>query len=618
MNNAPSSLRKLFHAGTVDFISNPRPSLGETVQIRLFVPHEAQLQNLILRTIPNGEQQFCPMQATEDAPGGRFWTAELLVNEACTPYRFGLQSQGRIWWLNALGLSQTIPPSLYDFKLIADHPAIPWLKDAVFYQIFPDRFANGNPGNDPDETLPLMGGIRRKTFPWSQAVKADRHLIPFYGGDLEGIRQKLPYLQELGVNAIYLNPVFHAYTNHRYDTADYRHVDPILGGDEALQALAEDLHRSDMRYMLDIVPNHCGAGHPWFLEAQSDPQSPLRARFFFDEHNRHASWMNSIHLPKLNYACAKLREEMYAGEDSIFAYWLKAPFYADAWRVDVANMLGRQDEQQLDGEILPAIRRAVKEARADCYLIGENFYEAGAQLQGQAWDAVMNYTGFTDPLLNWLCPSNVSAIGSSVSLQSNERWSTEILCQAWSEQMASIPWAIALQEFNLLDSHDTPRLLTSLGGDKILMKLALAVQFAFPGIPCIYYGDEVGMIDEPDWDSRGCFPWDESKWDMDLRAYYQKLIALRKNSRVLQEGAFRILYAGPDLLVFERFLGKEHVLLTANRAKTNSPALQIEVPGLSENADYHSAFGEGESIALRNAYLNLPALAPGAQIWLRE
>lgn len=614
----PDWAQRAGHFGTPDFVSNPHPKLGETVQIALRLPIDAPVSQIILRTIPNGEQQFTAMQPGEARGIWREWTAPLLVNEPRVSYRFGLCAEDQVWWLNALGVGQAIPFELFDFKLLADLPEIPWLERTVFYQVFPDRFYNGDPANDPTGDADPYRGFRRLTLPWGQEPPVETGVWPFYGGDLPGIRQKMDYLEELGVNALYLNPIFTGWTNHRYDVIDYEHVDPTLGGDQALVDLASSLREQGMRYVLDIVPNHCGAGHPWFQSAQKDANCPEKEYFFFDKaHKSHASWMGIGTLPKLNYSSAMLRELIYAGKDSVFRRWLREPFLADGWRVDVANMLGRHNQQQLNAEVVRGIRAAVKQTRPDAYIFGENFFDATTQLQGDGWDGVMNYAGFCDPLLHWLRPFRADAIGWKNDLVAGNRWETATMVQSWLENLAAIPWAIALTQFNVLDSHDTARVLTSLEGDKDLLRLAAIVQFTFPGVPCVYYGDELGLMNEPGFGSRNCMPWNRGKWDMELFGFYQKLIALRKSSNALIKGAFQVLDYGPDTLVYQRFLGEESLIVTANRGKDPLECVTVDLPSQQPSHEYRlRGVFTGLEAQAQHGKLRCAVLPRGGEIWM--
>ena len=327
----PEWLKSAYHAGTSDYLSNTYPVLGESLVVRLQVHKKAPIQQIVLRTIPNGEQQFTSMTRAEADGDVQYWQATLTVNEPLTHYRFGLQTEEAIWWFNPAGISLQVPFNLFDFKLVADFHTIPWLQDAIFYQIFPDRFENGDPANDPQREPVGYRNITRHTYPWGQPLpKGEENMLAFYGGDLQGIIQRLDHLEALGVNALYLNPVFTAFSNHRYDVVDYDAVDPVLGGDHALIELRRLLDEKQMHYILDIVPNHCGYGHPWFQQAQADAGSLEAGFFYFDHHPEHyESWMGRWSLPKLNYASAELRQRMYKGEQSIIRRWLRPPFAAD-------------------------------------------------------------------------------------------------------------------------------------------------------------------------------------------------------------------------------------------------------------------------------------------------
>lgn len=613
----PSWLAHVLHAPTADYLSNPNPALGETITLRLLIPSQAEPDQVVLRTIPNGEQQFTDMLAQSERNGYRVWEASLKVNEPRVSYRFAIQTEGRVWWLNALGVSQSTPLALFDFKLLAGFQPISWLQQSVFYQIFPDRFANGDPANDPIESTDTHYRYTRKTFPWGEAAPRDRRLMPFYGGDLAGIEAHLDYLKQLGINALYLNPIFTAFTNHRYDVSNFREVDPVLGGDQALVSLRQALTQREMRYVLDIVPNHCGSMHPWFQSALQDEKSDTRGYFYFAENKQdYVSWMGFGHMPKLNYASTALRREIIEDEDSVFSYCLKPPFSADGWRVDVGNMLGRQDEHQINLELLRAIRAAVKRVSSEAYLMGENFFEATDQLQGDGWDAVMNYTGFADPILRWLKGYEQDALRCEVVLKADLPWDTSTMLQAWNENLASIPWQIALQQFNLLDSHDTLRLLNLLDGDKTLSRLAAIVQFTFPGVPCLYYGDEIGLANEEGFASRNCFPWDEQHWDQETLGFYRKLIGLRRESPALAGGEFRLLHSDQDLVIFARVLGEEWVLVTANRSEQPHAPMRLDLPtfSLPGEREFEALFGSG-CIRAGSGWLDLPELPKGGEVW---
>ena len=614
----PQWLQTIHHDGSAVYVSELYPRLGDTVRVRLRAGVNTPLQRPYLRTFPDGEQAFTAMKPGTKSPTVQWWEADLLINQPTVHYRFILEADDGVWFFTAAGPTVQLPLDHTDFRILADYDPLGWLETAVFYQIFPDRFANGNPDTNPQPGAFEQPDRYPQTYPWGQPAPADQPFPTiFYGGDLPGIIQRLDYLQKLGVNALYLNPIFTAYSNHKYDVTDYDHVDPYLGGDAALIALRQALDERGMRYLLDIVPNHCGYGHPWFQTARANASAPEAEFFTFTHHpDEYHSWLGVKSLPKLDYRSPELRGRIYENGDSVFRRWLRRPFAADGWRVDVANMLGRQGATQIGAEIAVGIRQAVKETRPDAYLMGENFFDASAQLQGDQWDGVMNYAGLTLPLWHWLRGFDQGAHGISWHIQSAQPWPTAALAGTWQNHLASIPWAIALQQYNLLDSHDVPRMRTTVNGNDALHRLAVIVQFTFPGMPGLYYGDEIGMMDEDGFQSRGCMVWDEALWDHDLLDFYRKLIKLRQESPVLARGGFRILAVEQDLLAYQREGEDGRIIVVAHRAETPRPAgpLPIVGGGVPDGARFVEFFS-GQELVVSRGRLPLPDHAQGATLW---
>ncbi len=615
----PDWLNTIHHDGSDLYVSNPYPGLGEKVQIRLRVSHQAPVRQVYLRYTHDGEQRLIPLQAAPPTPPVRWWEGVLEIREPRVVYRFLLLADDGVWWYTAAGATAGIPTDAQDFVLLAAYHAPTWVLESVFYQIFPDRFANGDPANDPrPESTNGLNVPRPYLMPWG--VEPPTSAPPsfvFYGGDLEGIRQQLDYLQALGVNALYLNPIFPAQTNHRYDVTDYTRVDPRLGGDEALIALRQALDERAMRYILDIVPNHCGMQHPWFLAAQADPDAPEASFFTFTRHpDLYESWLGVARLPKFNYRSAELRRRMYEDSDSVFRRWLRPPFRADGWRIDVANMLGRQGTLQMGQEVARGIRRAVKDTRPDAYLIGENFFDATPQLQGRQWDGVMNYLGFAMPLWHWLRGFRMGAWGLHEEVSSELPWPTAALEQTWRAVRAAIPWAIVLQQYNLLDSHDVPRIRTIVAGNDALHRLAVTVLMTYPGVPSIYYGDEIGLMDTPRLGPRGCMLWDEAAWDHDLLAFHRKLIALRRSSPVLQRGGFQMLLVDKDTFAYQRASKAGRIIVVAHRGSQPRPpqGLRVDHGGVPDGAHFIELFS-GQGARVINGHLQLPEQPQGATLW---
>jgi alpha-glucosidase len=290
------------------------------------------------------------------------------------------------------------------------------------------------------------------------------------------------------------------------------------------------------------------------------------------------------------------------------------PFSADGWRVDVANMLGRQGETQLGQELGQAIRRAVRQARPDAFLMGENFFDATDQLQGDQWDGVMNYDGFTHPLWHWLRGYEQGAHGLADPLR-GPRWSSETMVTAWRSRLAAIPWVVACRQYNLLDSHDTPRIRTIVGGNDALHRLAVALLLTFPGVPGLYYGDEIGLTDLPHVQQRGCMVWDEARWNKPLRDYHRQLIHLRRESVALRQGGFQVLLTEADTIAYQRDSATERVLVFAHRSQQPRPAgdLPLAHAGVPDGTRFVDVLG-GAEVCVREGRLPLPEVAQGALI----
>lgn len=604
--------RSIHHDGSPVYVQAPERRIGARATIRLRVGADAPVRAVWLRTCPDGEQTVAPM-----APAGadavcRWYAVELPLGMLRTGYRFLLATDAGNLWYNAAGPVDHYPTDANDFKLLAEAQSPSWVRDAVFYQIFPDRFADGDPANNVRDGEYTYGGQPVVARPWGALPNKATGGREFFGGDLQGIAQRLDYLADLGVSALYLNPIFLAPSNHKYDVADYERVDPHLGGDQALAELRAALDARGMRLVLDIVPNHCGVTHPWFTAAQADPRAPTAEFFTFTRHpDQYATWLGVRTLPRLDYRSERLRALMYAGPDAIMRRWLRPPYAIDGWRIDVANMLGRQGPHNLGHKLGRGIRRAVKAERPEAYLLGEHFFDGTPHLQGDELDATMNYQGFAFPVWRWLAGRELSELPWA----DRTPMSSAQMAAQWTAFRAAIPWQIAAQQFNLLGSHDTPRLRTVLGGDLRLVRVAAALLFTYPGVPCIYYGDEIGMEGGPDPDCRRCMPWDEAAWDHELRAWFQALARLRREAPALRWGGFQQLYAAGDTVAFLREAPEERLVVVARRADDGLRALPVRHGGLPDGARLRDLLGGAEA-TVGGGHLPLDAMpAAGAMVW---
>lgn len=438
-----------------------------------------------------------------------------------------------------------------------------WVKHAVFYQIFPDRFARSPRTQHP----------RGLTFkPWGSPPQDQG----FQGGDLRGIVDRLDYLQELGVTALYLNPIFAAAANHRYHPFDYYQVDPLLGGNVALRELLDAAHGRGMRVVLDGVFNHASRGFwPFHHVLENGLDSPYLDWFIIEgwplrpygSDARHpanyAAWNNLPALPKLNTGNPGVREFILA----VARHWLE--FGIDGWRLDVPAEID-------DDDFWREFRRVVKGANPEAYICGEIWHEARRWLQGDQFDAVMNYI---------FMGSTLSFFGGE-TLRPNYRRKNLILKPLDAPALAEViegmhelyDWEINYVQLNLLDSHDTARALWIVGEDKSALRLSVLFQMTMPGAPCIYYGDEIGLSAGDDPYCRGAFPWDAGgSWDRDLLGFYRRATALRHRYPALRTGAFRALHAAGQVYAFHRRLDPQETVVAFNAAA--APAtVELDVP----------------------------------------
>jgi alpha-glucosidase len=618
----PPAFHSIHHDGSPRYVISSTGAdlcIGDNVALRLRAGWEVPLERVFLRLCPDGEQRFVeltPEDTTAEAGSAcRWWRGSIQVEMPSTHYRFLLFTGEGAWWYNGTGLHRLAPTDQQDFRLLAGYQAPQWVRDAVFYQIFPDRFMDGDPGNNVKSGEFSYMGYKSRAAAWGQPPmdKTREALLEFFGGDLLGIEQQLDYLEELGVNALYLNPVFTAYSNHRYDVADYFNVDPHLGGNQALASLRRATASRGIHLILDIVPNHCGVLHPWFQAALKDPSTPTAEFFTFNHHpDDYATWLGVRTLPKLNYRSQALRELMYAGSGSVFRSWLRPPYSIDGWRLDVANMLGRQGADQLGQEVGQGIRKAVKDENPQAYLLGENFFDGTPQLQGDLWDATMNYSGFMLPLFYWLRHFWVHPHVAPHPLADSLPWPTESLAQTWLAYQAAIPWSIARQQFNLLGSHDTQRVLDLLQGNPALNRLAAGVLMTYPGVPCIYYGNETGLGGN----MRQCMNWDRGTWDLELHEFYRRLVALRRSSPALIAGGYQVLHCGEDTLVYLRDAEEEQMIVVAQRGEAGLDMLEIPVVngGIPDGIALEEVFS-GQTETVSGGILSLSRIPPGIQVW---
>ena len=467
-----------------------------------------------------------------------------------------------------------------------------WVRDAVFYQIFPDRFASS-------ARVPKPGPLE----PWDEPPT--RH--GFKGGDLLGIAEHLGDLAELGVTALYLTPIFASASNHRYHTDDYERVDPLLGGDDALRELIDACHSRGMRVVLDGVFNHSGRGFlPFHHILENGLGSPYLGWFYLDmqrlrdgrplnaypttgDHDEvrrvaaaeglpagmaservlgYRGWWDLPALPKLRVDDPTARAYLLG----IAERWIRLG--ADGWRLDVP--------EEIEAGYWREFRTRVRAANPEAYIVGEIWRVKPEWLSGDTFDALMDYplaealVGYAGGShIDWSVVHEQDQYRDTVRAMDGAEFGAELerLLSAYDPDVTAV-------QLNLLGSHDTSRFVTMCGGDVASYRLATVVQMTLPGAPCIYYGDEVGMQGRGDPGSRGAFPWERSRWDSELRAFVRGAIALRRDHAVLRHGEFRLLGSSGPAMAYLRSDESDALVVALNPGE-DAVSLSLDLPELA-------------------------------------
>jgi cyclomaltodextrinase / maltogenic alpha-amylase / neopullulanase len=464
-----------------------------------------------------------PMERLGDDGTHEYWGVTLPAPTRRVRYTFYVQGKdGGSVWLTDRGLSPIRPQGGYfEYAYIhrGDRFQQPdWLRQAVFYQIFPDRFCNGDPASDPPAKLPWG----EKPGPQSMA-----------GGDLAGIQQKLAYLKRLGVGCIYTTPIFRSPTNHKYDTADYYQIDPVFGTSDQFRELVQAAHARGIKFMLDAVFNHSGKEWFPFIDLMAKGAGSAYADWFYDLHGfpvdpaacNYETFADGVaNMPKLNTTNPDLAEYLL----DVAAHWIREAGI-DGWRLDVAN--------EVDHGFWRAFRARVKAAKPEAFILGEIWHDATDWLQGDQFDSVMNYP-WREVTLAFL-KGEIDAVGY-------DRQLTRLRFRYPAEVVRGL--------LNLLGSHDTPRVRTVLGSREKAAQAAVLLLTA-EGVPMIYYGDEIGMEGGPDPDCRRCYPWAKpGEQDTAILALYRRLTEIRQRFPWLNDGAWETFTADPvtNVLGFRR------------------------------------------------------------------
>ena len=621
----------LFCDGTEGYVYPPEPKENELVTFR-FRTAKDDVDRVGLVT--SADTYVMEKECTQ----GEFdyYTFETRLGEEPFRYCFEVQSGTEKYYYGRCGISREIL-EYYNFVVVPGFSTPDWAKGAVMYQIFTDRFYNGDKSNDVETNeYYYIGDYSQRVTNWDK-YPANMGVREFYGGDLQGVMDKLDYLQDLGVEVVYFNPLFVSPSNHKYDIQDYDYIDPHYGkivddGGEVLpngvtdnsQAtkykkrttglknleasnelfikLVEELHRRGMKVILDGVFNHCGSFNKWMdreriYEGEEDYEpgayvsadSPYRSYFrFFKEgpenwpyNGNYDGWWGHDTLPKLNYEDSVKLENyiLYIGRK-----WVSPPYNVDGWRLDVAADLGRSNEYNHD--FWKKFRRAVKDANPSALILAEHYGDPRDWLKGDEWDTVMNYDAFMEPITWFLTGMEKHSDEAREELLGN----IDNFIGSMAHHMSNMLTPSLQVAMNELSNHDHSRFLTRtnhmvgrvehLGPEaaneyvnKAVMREAVVMQMTWVGAPTIYYGDEAGVCGFTDPDNRRTYPW--GREDHELIAFHKEAIRIHKEHPALRTGSLKILGGEENVLSYARFKGNDRIVIVINN---RSERTEVKVP----------------------------------------
>lgn len=621
----------LFCDGTEAYVQPPEPVAGERVQF-CFRTAANDVDEVILET----DTAVFPMEKAVSRGRFDYYLVKAELDERPFSYRFRIRSGAEVCYFSRWGVTEE-KNEYYDFKIVPGFSTPDWAKGAVMYQIYVDRFCNGDPSNDVEsDEYCYIGEHVHRVKEWERYPRA-MDVREFYGGDLQGVIDKLDYLQELGVEVIYCNPLFVSPSNHKYDTQDYDFIDPHLGvitrdggellpegeednrhaskyrirtaSKENLEAsnalfikLVEELHKRGMKLILDGVFNHCGSFNKWldrehiYENAEGyekgaflSMESPYRNYFRFrgEDTVSYEGWWNHDTLPKLNY---EESEELQEYIFEVARKWVSPPYNVDGWRLDVAADLGLSNE--FNHEFWRAFRKVVKEAKPDALILAEHYGDPREWLQGDQWDTVMNYDAFMEPVTWFLTGMEKHSDEFRGDLLGNADHFADTMRHHMTNMLAPSLYT----SMNQLSNHDHSRFLTRTnhlvgrlgqypaeaagqGVNPAIMRAAIVLQMTWVGAPTLYYGDEAGVCGFTDPDSRRTYPW--GREDKELLGFYREMIWIHRKSRALKIGSIRMLSGEDGLIAYGRFCADEQVIVIINMSdrlrEVSVPVWQAEV-----------------------------------------
>lgn len=630
----------LFADGTADYCNPAEPKAGDMVALRFRTARD-DADAVYLCT----EKEKLPMKKTESEGMFDYYSIQVQMNESAFSYYFEVKDGTKSICYDRYGVEQE-PREQFYFRIVPGFSTPEWSKGAVMYQILTDRFYNGDTSNDVlDNEYSYLGTMSQKVEDWNKCPE-NFSVAEFYGGDLEGVWQKLDYLSELGIEVIYFNPLFVSPSNHKYDTQDYDYIDPHYGkivvdegellkeGDcnnqnagryisrvtdkrnleasnEFFAEFVREAHARGIRVILDGVFNHCGSFNKWMDRekiyqkgdgyepgAYSSKESPYNNFFNFKDseawpdNSSYEGWWDYETLPKLNYEeSGELHDDILR----IAAKWVSAPYFADGWRLDVAADLGQTPEY--NHQFWQEFRETVKKANPEAVILAEHYGDPREWLGGDQWDTVMNYDAFMEPVTWFLTGMEKH----SEEFDEKKLGNIEDFEESMKHYMASFLTPSLQCAMNELSNHDHSRFLTRTnhkagkveklgtaaaeeGISKAVLREAVVIQMTWPGAPTVYYGDEAGVCGFTDPDNRRTYPWGNE--DKDLIRFHRDIIRIHKENSALRTGSVKFLKGEENLLCYGRFNREQQLVILVNNAETERRVnLPVWPVGLPENGE---------------------------------
>jgi len=606
-------LTQLPHHDGSPLFTDPGPyPLGSTYRVRLRVPRSWPVTTVLVRQVWDAEPATSVADVYRETPDAVWYEAELEQHNPTNSYRWMVYGPRGYHWVTAAGVVNHDPRDDTDFKTTTNPLPAAWLADAAIYQIFPDRFeTSGQDFGTPEWAI---------AADWDTPVTPDGRSAArqLYRGDLYGAIEHLDHIVELGCTAVYFTPIFPAISAHRYDATTFDHVDPLLGGDAALEAFVAAAHERGLKVIGDLTTNHTGVTHEWFVKAQSDPESAERGFYFFDPESKwgYVGWLGVPNLPKLDLRNEELRRRMVSGPDSVVGKWLQ-PGRFDAWRIDVGNMTGRYKDIDVNLLVARETRKTALAVNPDSVVIAEHGHDATRDLASDGWTSIMNYSAFTKPLWEWL--------NNGFDRQDNF-WGLPIhpwpsvdgvnVVASMRDYTASVPWTVALNQANLLASHDTPRLMSITNGDIGRVKAGSGIVYTWLGVPMLWMGEELGMTGDWGEDGRKPMPWHRPEtWNTELLEWYRDLGALRAAHDALRHGGLRWVYVSADVMAYVRESPNERLLVVAARAEHDAVDMSRAGLGVASGSRIEPLLGAHDSITASDDVVSIPGGSAGLTVW---